>query len=96
MTKSDPSASYPCSKVWAKTGNVSDAIYPRPNKGERFEGFKMGRSFSYRQAGKFSVAMVLLLAGCSEPFDYDLRGNVGGFNTSEAARGATTQRAPAS
>lgn len=52
----------------------------------------MGRSFSYRQAGKFSVAMVLLLAGCSEPFDYDLRGNVGGFNTSEAARGATTSR----
>lgn len=48
--------------------------------------------FSYRHAGKLSLAAVVLLAGCSEPFDYDLRGNVGAFNTSGAARGATINR----
>ena len=49
-------------------------------------------SFSYRQSGLFPLAAFVLLAGCTEPFDYDLRGNTGGFNTAEAARGATTTR----
>lgn len=49
-------------------------------------------SFSYRQSGMLSLAAFVLLAGCSEPFDYDLRGNTGGFNTADAARGATTNR----
>ena len=49
-------------------------------------------SFSYRQSGMFPLAAFVLLAGCTEPFDYDLRGNTGGFNTAEAARGATTTR----
>lgn len=33
-----------------------------------------------------------LLAGCTEPFDYDLRGNVGGFSTTDAALAATRKR----
>ncbi|WP_170325155.1 LysM peptidoglycan-binding domain-containing M23 family metallopeptidase [Ruegeria arenilitoris] len=38
------------------------------------------------------VAAVAFLAGCEGPFDYDLRGNVGGFSTAEAAQSATTNR----
>ncbi|MFT4959765.1 MAG: LysM repeat protein [Paracoccaceae bacterium] len=49
-------------------------------------------SFVFRHVGLGPLAAIVLLAGCSEPFDYDLRGNVGAFNTSKAARGATTDR----
>ena len=35
---------------------------------------------------------VALLAGCNEPLDYDLRGNVGGFSTAPAAQTATASR----
>lgn len=52
----------------------------------------MSYSFSYRNAGMLSLTAFALLAGCSEPFDYDLRGNVGGFSTTGAARGATINR----
>ncbi len=52
----------------------------------------MKYSFSNYQAGLFPLAAILLLAGCTEPFDYDLRGNVGVFNTTDAARGATVDR----
>jgi LysM repeat protein len=52
----------------------------------------MSYSFSYRNAGMLSLTAFTLLAGCSEPFDYDLRGNVGGFTTTDAARGATINR----
>ncbi|MFY2824943.1 peptidoglycan DD-metalloendopeptidase family protein [Ruegeria sp. MALMAid1280] len=38
------------------------------------------------------VAAVAFLAGCEGPFDYDLRGNVGGFTTADAAQSATTNR----
>ncbi|KIC44560.1 peptidase M23B [Ruegeria sp. ANG-S4] len=38
------------------------------------------------------AAVVALLAGCEGPFDYDLRGNVGGFSTADAALAATTSR----
>ncbi len=38
------------------------------------------------------AAALALLAGCEGPFDYDLRGNVGGFSTADAAIGATTSR----
>jgi murein DD-endopeptidase MepM/ murein hydrolase activator NlpD len=38
------------------------------------------------------VTVVVFLAGCEGPFDYDLRGNVGGFSTAEAAQSATTNR----
>ena len=33
-----------------------------------------------------------LLAGCEGPIDYDLRGNVGGFSTADAAQAATANR----
>lgn len=39
-----------------------------------------------------AVALAALVAGCSEPLDFDLRGQVGAFNTSDAARGITTDR----
>lgn len=39
-----------------------------------------------------AIAGVALLAGCSEPLDYDLRGKLGAFNTSDAAREATVNR----
>lgn len=38
------------------------------------------------------VAAVAFLAGCEGPFDYDLRGEVGGFSTADAARGVTANR----
>lgn len=38
------------------------------------------------------VVAVTLLAGCNAPLDFDLRGQVGAFNTSEAARNITTDR----
>lgn len=38
------------------------------------------------------AAVIALLAGCEGPFDYDLRGNVGGFSTADAAIAATTSR----
>ena len=38
------------------------------------------------------VAALALLAACEEPLDYDLRGNVGGFSTADAANAITTDR----
>ncbi|WP_170514598.1 LysM peptidoglycan-binding domain-containing M23 family metallopeptidase [Ruegeria atlantica] len=38
------------------------------------------------------VAALALLAGCEGPLDYDLRGQVGGFSTADAARGVTANR----
>lgn len=38
------------------------------------------------------AALLALLAGCEGPFDYDLRGNVGGFSTADAALAATASR----
>ncbi|WP_282021909.1 peptidoglycan DD-metalloendopeptidase family protein [Ruegeria faecimaris] len=38
------------------------------------------------------VASLAILAGCERPLDYDLRGQVGGFSTAEAAQSATTNR----
>lgn len=38
------------------------------------------------------VAALTLLAACEGPYDYDLRGNVGGFSTADAALGATASR----
>ncbi|MFY9211655.1 MAG: LysM peptidoglycan-binding domain-containing M23 family metallopeptidase [Aestuariivita sp.] len=38
------------------------------------------------------TALCLVLAGCDEPLDFDLRGNVGGFSTAPAARSVTTNR----
>ncbi|KUJ82006.1 LysM peptidoglycan-binding domain-containing M23 family metallopeptidase [Ruegeria profundi] len=35
---------------------------------------------------------LVILAGCDGPLDYDLRGNVGGFSTSDAAQAATANR----
>ncbi|WP_108858441.1 LysM peptidoglycan-binding domain-containing M23 family metallopeptidase [Ruegeria sp. Alg231-54] len=38
------------------------------------------------------VASLTFLAGCEGPIDYDLRGNVGGFSTADAAQAATANR----
>ena len=38
------------------------------------------------------VAALAILAGCEGPFDYDLRGEVGGFSTASAVQSATTNR----
>lgn len=38
------------------------------------------------------VAALAVLAGCEGPLDYDLRGQVGGFSTTDAALTATTSR----
>ncbi|MDK3016228.1 LysM peptidoglycan-binding domain-containing protein [Pseudodonghicola flavimaris] len=41
-----------------------------------------------------ATALLALLAGCSDPMDFDLRGNLGGFSTAEAARAAGTAHRP--
>lgn len=41
-----------------------------------------------------ATAVLALLAGCSEPLDFDLRGNAGGFSTAEAARSVSTADRP--
>lgn len=42
--------------------------------------------------GLTALSALGLLAGCTEPLDYDLRGNVGAFSTTDAALAATTKR----
>lgn len=42
--------------------------------------------------GAVVVAAALVLAGCEGPLDYDLRGQIGGFSTTDAAQSATTSR----
>ena len=47
----------------------------------------------YRQLPVVALCSGLaLLAGCSEPLDMDLRGNLGGFSTAPAAQAATAKR----
>ena len=41
-----------------------------------------------------ATAGLALLAGCSDPLDFDLRGNLGTFSTAEAARGVSTTDRP--
>ena len=41
-----------------------------------------------------AAAVLALLAGCDEPLDFDLRGNMGAFNTSGAARAVATADRP--
>lgn len=38
------------------------------------------------------LPLVLVAAACTEPLDYDLRGQLGAFNTSKAAQTATENR----
>lgn len=46
-----------------------------------------------RLAGPVGLTAALaLLAGCNEPLDVDLRGNLGGFSTAQAAQTATSKR----
>jgi len=49
-----------------------------------------GIRWSWR--GGVALAMCLALAACEEGFDLDLRDGLGGFDTSNAARGATAPR----
>lgn len=39
-----------------------------------------------------ALVAIVVLAGCEGPLDYDLRGNVGGFSTADAANAATADR----
>lgn len=41
-----------------------------------------------------ATAVLALLAGCTEPLDYDLRGRLGSFSTAEAARSVNTADRP--
>ncbi|MDX2484994.1 MAG: LysM peptidoglycan-binding domain-containing protein [Pseudodonghicola sp.] len=41
-----------------------------------------------------ATAALALLAGCSKPLDFDLRGNLGSFSTAEAARSVSTANRP--
>lgn len=53
----------------------------------------MATPFGLTSARLFgAVASAALLAGCSEPLDYDLRGQIGGFSTTNAARNITAAR----
>ncbi|MCA0921021.1 LysM peptidoglycan-binding domain-containing M23 family metallopeptidase [Pseudooceanicola nanhaiensis] len=47
-----------------------------------------------RRYGAFTLATaaLALMAGCTEPLDFDMRGHLGAFNTSEAARNASMSR----
>ena len=49
------------------------------------------RPTGYRMA-LTALPLLALLAGCEGPLDYDLRGQLGGFNTTAAAQTATTHR----
>ncbi|TMV08890.1 LysM peptidoglycan-binding domain-containing protein [Ruegeria sediminis] len=42
-----------------------------------------------------AVAALAVLAGCEQPLDYDLRGQIGAFNTTQAAQSAGTANRPA-
>lgn len=52
------------------------------------------RAVSKSALGRGTTALitVLVLAGCEGPLDYDLRGQIGGFSTTDAAQSATTSR----
>lgn len=41
-----------------------------------------------------AASLLTLVAACDEPLDYDLRGSLGGFSTSEAVRSVATQDRP--
>lgn len=45
-----------------------------------------------RRLAMASLPLLAVLAGCEGPLDYDLRGQIGGFNTSQAAQNATINR----
>jgi len=55
-----------------------------------FEDFEM-RMFLRPTPYALATALALV-AGCSEPLDFDLRGNLGGFSTADAARTVTADR----
>ncbi|WP_170752804.1 M23 family metallopeptidase [Ruegeria lacuscaerulensis] len=54
------------------------------------------RAVSKSAMMRCATGMVALavLAGCEGPLDYDLRGQIGGFSTTDAAQTATTNRPP--
>lgn len=68
---------------------------PPVNRGHVFEDSEMTliprkRSARLLMAG----AIVALVAGCEGPLDYDLRGQIGAFNTTEAAQSVKTAPRP--
>ena len=66
----------------------------RPRKVLRPAGFRPTRplGLALRRKGTCLVPLVLLAAACTAPLDYDLRGQIGAFNTTTAAQDATEIR----
>jgi len=52
----------------------------------------MNVSTRFRPVSLCAASALALLAACNEPLDYDLRGNLGGFSTADAALNATEDR----
>lgn len=52
----------------------------------------MALSAKFSPLAACGLTAIWLLAGCNQPIDYDLRGNIGAFSTADAARTATTAR----
>lgn len=68
---------------------------PSINRGRVFEDSEMTRSprkLSTRLL--YAGAVVALVAGCEGPLDYDLRGQIGAFSTTEAAQSVKTAPRP--
>ena len=66
---------------------------PGNTREERIEDNKMRQKaprFTLRLCA--SVSLMAVLAGCSGPLDFDMRGQVGGFSTTSAVQGATANR----
>lgn len=68
---------------------------PLANKGRVFEDSEMSLIPRKRSARLLVAgAVVALVAGCEGPLDYDLRGQIGAFNTTEAAQSVKTAPRP--
>lgn len=48
--------------------------------------------FARQRMALTTVPLIAVLAACEGPLDYDLRGQIGGFNTTKAAQSATSNR----
>lgn len=62
--------------------------------GGDFEDCKMSRLFRTLPRPMMGLSALAMLAACEAPLDYDLRGQIGAFNTTEAAQTARTTARP--
>jgi LysM repeat protein len=66
---------------------------PQSDRGRQFEDDEMALPFGLTSARLCAaLSATALLAACSEPLDYDLRGQLGGFSTTGAVRSTTADR----